>query len=60
MNWGVFCALIRSDIVTTLAYLDLKHVWIFIASLLDHAGISISAMGYDMPEKSYCNSDLAL
>ncbi len=51
LNWGVFCALIRSDIVTILAYLDLQHAWIFIASLLDHAGISTSAKGYDMPAK---------
>ena len=40
LNWGVFCTLIRSDIVTILACLDLFHAWILIAYLLDRAGIS--------------------
>jgi hypothetical protein len=45
----VFCALIRSDIVTTLICLSLDHAWIFIAYLLDRAGISSG--------KDYYNSD---
>ncbi len=40
LNWGVFCALIRSDIVTILACLDLFHTWILVAYLLDRVGIS--------------------
>jgi hypothetical protein len=40
LNWGVFCTLIRSDIVTILACLDLFHAWILIVYLVDHAGIS--------------------
>ncbi len=40
LNWGVFCALIRSDIVTILACFDLLHAWMLIACLLDCAGIS--------------------
>jgi hypothetical protein len=42
-------------------------MWIFIASLLDRAGISTSEKGYDMPAKGYdmqakgyYNSDLVL
>ncbi len=40
LNWGVFCTLIRSYIVTILACLDLFHAWILIAYLLDRAEIS--------------------
>jgi hypothetical protein len=40
LNWGIFCALIRSGIVTILACLDLFHAWILVGYLLDHAGIS--------------------
>ncbi len=40
LNWGVFCALMRSDTVTILACLGLDHVWVLIVYLLDHAGIS--------------------
>ncbi len=50
LNWGVFCAMIRSDIVTILACLDLFHAWILVAYLLDHDGISSSV-------KDYYNSD---
>jgi hypothetical protein len=39
LNWDVFCAFIRSDIVTILACLDLSPVWILVTYLLDHAGI---------------------
>jgi hypothetical protein len=40
LNWGVFCTLIRSDIITILACLGLFQAWILITCLLDHAGIS--------------------
>jgi hypothetical protein len=40
LNWGVFCALTRSDIVRILAYLGLDHMWVLIVYLLDRAGIS--------------------
>ncbi len=56
LNWGVFCALIRSDIVTILACLDLSHTWILVAYLLDRAGIS-PQQRTDMPAKGYYNSD---
>ncbi len=39
LNWGVFCPLIRSDIVRILACLGLFHTRILIAYLLYHAGI---------------------
>ncbi len=43
LNWGVFCI---SDIVTIFTCLDLDHVWVLIAYLLDRAGISTSANDY--------------
>jgi hypothetical protein len=40
LNWGVFFTfIIRSDIITILACLDLFYAWILIAYLLDRAGI---------------------
>ncbi len=47
LNWGIFCALIRSDIVTIFTCLDLDHMWVLIAYLLlDRAGISTLANDY--------------
>ncbi len=46
LKWGIFCALIRSDIVTIFTCLDLDHAWVLIAYLLDHAGISTSVNDY--------------
>jgi hypothetical protein len=40
LHWGVFCDLMKSDIVTILACLGLDHVWVLIACLLDRTGIS--------------------
>ncbi len=40
LNWGVFCSLIRSDIIRILACLDLSHACNLVAYLLDCAGIS--------------------
>ncbi len=40
LNWGVFCALMRSDIITILACLGMDHTWVLILYLLDCAGIS--------------------
>jgi hypothetical protein len=40
INWGVFCVLMRSDIITILACLGMDHAWVLIVYLLDHAGIS--------------------
>jgi hypothetical protein len=46
LNWEVFCALIRSDIIAIFTCLDLDHAWVLITYLLDHAGISTSANDY--------------
>ncbi len=51
LNWSVFCTLIRSDIVRIFTCLDLDHMWVLIAYLLDCAGILTSA-------NKYYNSDL--
>ncbi len=39
LNRGVFCAWMRSDIVTILACIGLDHMQVLIAYLLDHTGI---------------------
>ncbi len=42
LNWSKFYALIRSNIVTIFAFLDLYHAWVLIAYLLlDHAGYQL-------------------
>ncbi len=43
LNWGVFCTLIRSDIVMFFTCFALNYVWVLIAYLLDCAGIWTSA-----------------
>jgi hypothetical protein len=40
LNWGVFCALIRSDTVAILACLGLDNTWVLTEYLQDRAGIS--------------------
>ncbi len=33
LNWGVFCALIRSDIITIFTCLELDHLWVLVMYL---------------------------
>ncbi len=40
LNWGLFCTLIRSDMVMILICLGMDHAWVLIANFLDCAGIS--------------------
>ncbi len=46
LNWGVFCALIRSIMDTIFTCFGLDYTWVLIAYLLDCAGISTSANDY--------------